>query len=149
MCESLDRSEPLDREAASEFGGVCLPYFRTAAGRGSGNDQSTVGPGQAIVPEHDKLLAHTFNLDFAPATPDAVGLDRQQFPITWRLGDVACNRQIGAVEIADDLAALVDQAGFGQKNRLPDDRLAVPSDLSTSSRLCNAFSACSRRVPPH
>ena len=77
------------------------------------------------MPEHDKLLAHTFNLDFAPATPDAVGLDRQQFPTTRRLGDVACHRQIGAVEIADDLAALVDLAGFGQKNRLPDDRLAA------------------------
>ena len=76
------------------------------------------------MPEHDKLLAHPFDLDFAPATPDAVGLDRQQFPITWRLGDVACNRQIGAVEIVDDLAALVDLAGFSQKNRLPDDRLA-------------------------
>jgi hypothetical protein len=98
--------------------------FVCAGGRGSGNGQSTVGPGQIIVPEHDKLLAYAFNLDLAPATSDGVGLDRQQFPITWRLGDVTNNGQISPVETADDLAALVDPAGCGQKNRLPDDRLA-------------------------
>jgi len=77
------------------------------------------------VPKNDKLLAHTFNLNFALSTPDAVGLDRQQLSTTWRLGDVARGRQIGAVEIADDLAALVDLAGFGQENRLLDDRSAA------------------------
>ena len=85
--------------------------FVAPGGRGSGNDHGTVGPGQAIVPDQDKLLVHSFNLDIAPATPDAVGLDRQQFAITRRLGDVTSHGQIGAVELVNDLAALVDLAG--------------------------------------
>ena len=95
--KNLFQANPSTVKQRADSAGVRSPglFGNRSGGREvPGTDQSTEGPGQAIVPEHDKLLAHTFNLDFAPATPDAVDLDRQQFPTTRRLGDVACNRQV-------------------------------------------------------
>ena len=69
----------------------------------------------------------------AAAATDAQGLDRQQLAFAGRLRDVAGGGQLPAVELADDLAALVDQVDVGHKHRLVDDR--APRALLFNHRL--------------
>ena len=56
------------------------------------------------------------------AAADAQGLDRQQLSFARGLGDVTRGRHLRAVEIADDLAALVDQVDVRHEHRLVHDR---------------------------
>ncbi len=90
----------------------------------AGDYLRTMAPRDVIVPGDDQLLADPFDLDFANATADAQGLDRQQLSFARRLGDIACGRHFLAIELADDLAALVDQVDAGHEHRLVDDRPA-------------------------
>ncbi len=114
-----------------------------------GNDLRTMAPGDVVVPGDDQLLADALDLDLAHAAADAQGLDCQQLSFAGGLRDVACGRHLLAVEIADDLAALVDQVDVGHEHRLVDDR--APRALLLNHRFDGAqgiVGLLAERQPP-
>ncbi len=94
-----------------------------APGLDLGHGLGTMDPGDAVVPGDDQLLVDALNLHFALAAAHTHGLDRQQFSLARRLRDVTRGGHLAAVELADDLAALVHLADVGQEYGLLDDRL--------------------------
>ena len=72
-----------------------------------------------------------------PPRPTPRASIASRLAVTRGLGDVTRGGQFAAVEVADDLAALVDQADVGHEHRLVDDRSAaafVPDDRFDGSQ---------------
>ncbi len=101
-----------------------------AGGGGAvGRDLAAVDEGDAVVPGDDQLLGEPLDLGLAGTPPHGQGLDGHEFPPARPLRDVGCGGQLVAVELADDLAALLALAGVGQEDRLLDDRIGHPLGL--------------------
>ena len=78
------------------------------------------------MPDDHQLLAGALDFDPAAAGSHADGLDGRQFARAGRLCDVACGRQVAAIEAAEYPPALLRQADVGEEHRLLDDcRLGV------------------------
>ncbi len=78
------------------------------------------------MPDDHQLFAGALDFDPAAGASHADGLDGRQFARAGRLRDVACGRQVAAIEAAEYPLALLRQAGVGEEYRLLDDcRLGV------------------------
>ena len=101
-----------------------------------------------MVQQHE-LSVRPLDLQFALPLDHGVSLDRHERAVARRLGNAARRWQVRTVELADELAAFLNLAGFCQKDRLVDDRtMGTVGPEADIERAQGVFSLFSKRASP-